>query len=53
VRHARHLPAAASALETVLVASARAADLCRQLLAYSGRGRFQVERIILDDARGR
>ncbi len=48
-RHAGHVPAAASALDNVLVAAARAADLCRQLLAYSGRGRFQVERIILDD----
>ena len=48
-RHAGHVPAAASALDNVLVAAARASDLCRQLLAYSGRGRFQVERIILDD----
>ena len=48
-RHAGHVPAAASALDNVLIAAARAADLCRQLLAYSGRGRFQVERIILDD----
>lgn len=30
-------------------ASKRAADLCRQMLAYSGRGRFVVEMIILRD----
>ncbi len=48
-RHAGHVPAAASALDNVLIAADRAADLCRQLLAYSGRGRFRVERIILDD----
>src|SRR6202012_4700411 len=37
-RHAAHVPAAGSALENVLLASSRAAELCQQLLAYSGRG---------------
>lgn len=49
MRHAAHVPAAGSALDTVLIAAARAADLCRQLLAYSGRGRFVVEQVSLDD----
>lgn len=30
-------------------AARRAADLCRQMLAYSGRGRFVIERIDLSD----
>jgi two-component system cell cycle sensor histidine kinase/response regulator CckA len=47
-RHARQLPAAASALDNVLLAAARAADLCQQLLAYSGRGRFEVRAIDVD-----
>jgi len=48
LRHAGHLPVAAKALDHAMLAAARAADLCRQLLAYSGRGRFQVEVIDLD-----
>jgi two-component system cell cycle sensor histidine kinase/response regulator CckA len=47
-RHAAHVPAAASALDNVLLASFRAADLCQQLLAYSGRGRFELAVIELD-----
>jgi len=34
----------------VLAASRRAAELCREMLAYSGRGRFVVERVDLSDA---
>jgi PAS domain S-box-containing protein len=33
----------------ILAASERAADLTRQLLAYSGKGRFVIERISLSD----
>ncbi len=47
-RHAAHVPAAASALDNVLLASFRAADLCQQLLAYSGRGRFELAVVELD-----
>lgn len=36
-------------LEEIIIASRRAADLCRQMLAYSGKGRFIIERIILRD----
>jgi PAS domain S-box-containing protein len=35
--------------EHVEFAAARAADLCRQMLAYSGKGRFSVQRLVLDD----
>ena len=34
-------------LEQIEKASLRAADLCRQMLAYSGRGRFQLQRVDL------
>jgi len=34
-------------LEQIEQTSLRAADLCRQMLAYSGRGRFQVRRVDL------
>ncbi len=47
-RHAAHIPAAASALDNTLLAAARAADLCKQLLAYSGRGRFETTNIQID-----
>jgi two-component system, cell cycle sensor histidine kinase and response regulator CckA len=47
-RHAAHVAAAASALDNVLLASFRAADLCQQLLAYSGRGRFELAVVELD-----
>jgi PAS domain S-box-containing protein len=36
-----------ASLEGIEVAARRAADLCRQLLAYSGRGRFTIEPIDL------
>ena len=36
-------------LEEIIRASRRASDLCRQMLAYSGRGRFEVEVFSLDD----
>ncbi|MDB4961656.1 MAG: signal transduction histidine kinase, nitrogen specific, NtrB [Myxococcales bacterium] len=49
LRYAEAVPTAVSSLNNVLVASARAADLCRQLLAYSGRGKFQIEVLDLDD----
>jgi PAS domain S-box-containing protein len=35
--------------EHVEVAATRAADLCRQMLAYSGKGRFSVRRLKLDE----
>jgi len=48
LRHTSHIPVAAKALDHVMLAATRAADLCRQLLAYSGRGRFHVEVLDLD-----
>jgi PAS domain S-box-containing protein len=36
-------------LEGIEVAARRAADLCRQLLAYSGRGRFIIEPLNLEE----
>jgi two-component system cell cycle sensor histidine kinase/response regulator CckA len=38
-----------ASLEGIEVAARRAADLCRQLLAYSGRGRFIVEPLSLQE----
>ncbi len=35
-------------LEQIETASLRAADLCKQMLAYSGKGRFQVRRLNLN-----
>jgi two-component system, cell cycle sensor histidine kinase and response regulator CckA len=35
------------ALEQIEKTSLRAADLCKQMLAYSGRGRFQLQRVDL------
>jgi len=36
-------------LEEIETASRRAADLCKQMLAYSGRGRFDVKPINVDE----
>jgi len=36
-------------IEEILKASRRAADLCQQLLAYTGRGKFVIEPIQLDE----
>ncbi len=36
-------------LQEIVNASHRAAELCRQMLAYSGRGKFVIERLRLDD----
>jgi PAS domain S-box-containing protein len=38
-----------ASLEGIEVAARRAADLCRQLLAYSGRGRFIIEFLNLEE----
>ncbi|MCU0572387.1 MAG: transporter substrate-binding domain-containing protein [Syntrophobacteraceae bacterium] len=43
------LSPARSSIEEILKASQRAADLCRQMLAYSGRGKFVIEPIHLSD----
>jgi two-component system cell cycle sensor histidine kinase/response regulator CckA len=40
---------ARTSLHGIEVAARRAADLCRQLLAYSGRGRFLIQPIDLQD----
>jgi CheY-like chemotaxis protein len=39
------VPSAVASLTDVVTASQRAADLCRQLLAYSGRGKFTIEEV--------
>lgn len=36
------------ALEDIDIAATRAADLCRQLLAYSGKGRFRLQTVNLN-----
>ncbi len=40
--------AAQARLTAIMAASRRAADLCRQMLAYSGRGRFEVANVDLN-----
>jgi signal transduction histidine kinase/CheY-like chemotaxis protein len=42
-----HLSPAHHPLKEIVTASRRAADLCQQMLAYSGRGRFVVEPVHL------
>ncbi len=39
-----------SDLQAIITASQRAVDLCRQMLAYSGRGRFVIEHIDVNAA---
>jgi len=39
-------------LRAIEKTSLRAAELCRQMLAYSGKGRFVIEDILLDDLIG-
>jgi PAS domain S-box-containing protein len=36
-------------IQEIIKASHRAADLCRQMLAYSGRGKFVIEHLRLDE----
>ncbi|HMP72550.1 MAG TPA: ATP-binding protein [Kiritimatiellia bacterium] len=36
-------------LDAIIVGSRRAADLCRQMLAYAGKGRFVIETFQLND----
>ena len=36
-------------IQEIINASHRAADLCRQMLAYSGKGKFVIERLRLDE----
>ena len=36
-------------VDQIITASMRAADLCKQMLAYSGRGRFVVQRLNLSE----
>jgi PAS domain S-box-containing protein len=42
-----HDPAKTNLLNKILIATKRAADLCRQLLAYAGKGAVIVERVNL------
>jgi two-component system, cell cycle sensor histidine kinase and response regulator CckA len=39
----------ASCLEQIQLAATRAAELCQQMLAYSGKGRFVVKRVDLNE----
>ena len=42
-------PAGRESLTAIKTAASRAASLCRQLLAYSGKGRFETRRLKLTD----
>ena len=42
-------PASTARFDNIITASNRAADLCRQLLAYAGKGSFAIEHINLND----
>ncbi len=42
-------PVNAARLDSVLTAAHRAAELCRQLLAYAGKGSYAIERINLNE----
>ena len=43
------LSPARGSIDEIVIASRRAADLCRQMLAYSGRASFAVERVDLGE----
>ncbi|MBU4264052.1 MAG: PAS domain-containing protein [Proteobacteria bacterium] len=46
------LPASSSAhtnIQTIMKASRRAADLCKQMLAYAGKGQFNPERVDINE----
>lgn len=45
----RMSPAMATCLDQIEAAAGRAADLCKQMLAYSGRGRFVVQNLDLNE----
>ena len=42
-------PASTARFDNIITASNRAADLCRQLLAYAGKGSFAIEHVNLND----
>jgi PAS domain S-box-containing protein len=46
---ARTTPEMTARLEKITTASNRAADLCRQLLAYAGKGAFTIERLHVNE----
>ncbi|MBA4138011.1 MAG: hypothetical protein C0518_11895 [Opitutus sp.] len=45
----RTTPEMTARLDKIATASNRAADLCRQLLAYAGKGAFTIERLRVND----
>jgi PAS domain S-box-containing protein len=49
VQAAPSLAAAAKHLELIRTSATRAADLCQQMLAYSGRGQFVIDAYDLDE----
>ncbi len=46
---AAETPANAARLESIITAAHRAAELCRQLLAYAGKGSFSLTRLSLNE----